>query len=90
MLGGDGQKDVWWPIRWKGVSRILGFSALCVGKFVCFVVAHYLRDCSNVPNDDVMFGGFDGSYHVCDEKFVWAVILRGGVFDMFEEEVDTN
>ena len=28
----DGQLGVWWPIRWKGVSRILGFCAPCLAS----------------------------------------------------------
>lgn len=30
--GMDGQKGVWWPIRSKEVSRILGFNAPCLAS----------------------------------------------------------
>ena len=49
MLCGDGQKDVWRPIGWKGFSRIPGFCALCLASLyalslpIMFVIALTLR-----------------------------------------------
>lgn len=49
MLCGDGQKDVWRSIGWKGFSRIPGFCALCLASLydlslpIMFVIALTLR-----------------------------------------------